>query len=587
MNDLGLVSIMPPAMFLALIVLTVSFCLNLRTPEPAVLLVHLLALIVMLFGVMSIVAEAPRFSTTWVHIGFVEYIQRTGTNAVQLDARFSWPGFFALGAQLNQLAGYDLAIPYVGVATLFFNLVYLPPLYLVLNSLTDNPRLVWFALFLWYITNWIGQDYFAPQALNFLFFITILAVVLHWFRANTSERSRVSERFWLAEPLQRMFDTLEGWLPWARWLFQPIEAAIFAPEPPNSPSTPGQRTGLLLVVVVLMGAMAGSHQLTPFFTFFALTMLIVLRRTYLYGLSGLSLLLTTTWIAFMTTAYLSGHLNGLLEDLFAVSDVVAQNVAERTQVDVSAARQLVLNFRLLSTLGVWGLAGLGALRLFFARRLSLSAPALAAAPFLILALQSYGGEGLLRVYFFALAPMVLLVAGLFYSQNPVRPHWLTTASSTAAALLLVGAFLFTRYGNEKMDFMSNNDMQGMQRLYDLAPPNSLVLTYAWNGPQLFREVEQHTFYLVQDDYPDLTPEDLAVTLADPRHEASFLFTSRAGAAYGELFKGLPLGWQTALEDDLTASGYFDIVYENPDFRIYTLAQDPPTPPTGGVNLLDD
>jgi hypothetical protein len=116
MNDLGMVSTFPPLIIISLIILTVSFCLTLRQPRlrTSMLLLHLVFLILMLYGRENLVEEAPRFAIVYRHAGYTEYIMRTGSVNPNLDAYFSWPGFFVLAALVTQLAGYHDILSYAG-----------------------------------------------------------------------------------------------------------------------------------------------------------------------------------------------------------------------------------------------------------------------------------------------------------------------------------------------------------------------------------------------------------------------------------------------------------------------------------------
>ena len=85
MTDLGLISVLPPQAVASIAVLSASAVVLLRSGRPNWLIAgaHLLALVFMLFGVAPILEEVPRTSVTWVHLGFVEYIERTGNAQVQ------------------------------------------------------------------------------------------------------------------------------------------------------------------------------------------------------------------------------------------------------------------------------------------------------------------------------------------------------------------------------------------------------------------------------------------------------------------------------------------------------------------------
>jgi len=204
MNDLGLVSVLPVLFFAAFAVLTLGFVLALRRGEVAsfAALLHIGALLVILFGTTSIVEEAPRFAATWKHIGITEYIMRTEQLDTRLDAYFSWPGAFILAALLTELAGADSPAALATWASLVFNALYLLPLILIFRSIVADARAQWFGIWLFYLGNWIGQDYFAPQALDYLLYLSVLAVVLHWFpRPPNPEASRF--RSWFAGHMQR------------------------------------------------------------------------------------------------------------------------------------------------------------------------------------------------------------------------------------------------------------------------------------------------------------------------------------------------------------------------------------------------
>src|SRR5205085_4136438 len=98
MNDLGLVSVLPPATYVALIVLIVSYCLLVhqrQAPMPIALL-HVIVLIVMIHGTPAILYGTLRYSWAWKHVAIVDYIQRHGSVNPYisfLNAYHNWPGF--------------------------------------------------------------------------------------------------------------------------------------------------------------------------------------------------------------------------------------------------------------------------------------------------------------------------------------------------------------------------------------------------------------------------------------------------------------------------------------------------------------
>ena len=56
----------------------------------------------------------------------------------------------------------------------------LPLLYLAYEALSLGVRQRWVALMLYSSSNWIGQDYYSPQALGTLLSLGIMAIALRW-----------------------------------------------------------------------------------------------------------------------------------------------------------------------------------------------------------------------------------------------------------------------------------------------------------------------------------------------------------------------------------------------------------------------
>ena len=145
MTDIGLVSVLPPAFFAAILALTAAFALLVhRWPDrPLPLAGALAALIVLLHATPAIVYGTLRYSWAWKHVGVVDYIQRHGTVSPKIDnlpVYHNWPGFFGLDALLTELAGLADAVGQAMWAPLFFNLLNLAALVFLLSGLTRDRR---------------------------------------------------------------------------------------------------------------------------------------------------------------------------------------------------------------------------------------------------------------------------------------------------------------------------------------------------------------------------------------------------------------------------------------------------------------
>src|SRR4029453_17825907 len=124
-----------------------------------------------------------RYPWVWKHLGIIDYIQRHGAvdrTTPILSAYHNWPGFFAAAALVADLAGVrDLAAP-ARWAPLASNLLYLAVLPMLYRSLTDDARVIFGGTWIFLCGNWVGQDYFSPQALALLFYFLLLALCLRF-----------------------------------------------------------------------------------------------------------------------------------------------------------------------------------------------------------------------------------------------------------------------------------------------------------------------------------------------------------------------------------------------------------------------
>jgi hypothetical protein len=223
---------------------------------------------------------------------------------------------------------------------------------------------------------------------------------------------------------------------------------------------------------------------------------------------------------------------------------------------------------------LWGLAAVGAgWRLLVRKNLDLTVGLLFSAPFSVLGLQSYGGEVLLRIYFFVLPPTVFLVAGLFFTKTEgvAQTSWLRSSVVGVFCLALLPAFFFTRYGNEKMDYVTHEDFAIMEALYDIADPGAILITPSWNVSLRYQYIDRYEWVTLTEqldtNYLDIPLEVLAVVEDNPETPVYVIF-SRSQLNYGTLFIGLPDAWQHHVERLLLP--YFDRVFSNRDGSIYAL-----------------
>ena len=528
-GDAGLVSALPVSAFLALLLACVGFTAALMLPRTTARtrLGHLLVVIFMLYGAPHLIADVPTFNVTWRHAGVSTYVTEHGSVDPSINAYFNWPSYFLVQALTVELAGLESALGLSRWTPLVFNLLYLPPLLLIGRSASDDPRFPWLAASVFYLGNWVYQDYPSPQGLAYVLYLCLIAIMLAWLHGRD-------------------------------------ERVV----------TPRARAALMIVCFVIVLAAVGTHQLTPFAMLAAVTALAVLRRSSFRALPAIVLVLTLAWVVFAAGTYLNGHVDALKEQVGQVGATVSSSVGSR--VSGSAEHVLVTRLRLASAAGLWLLAMLAALRLL-RRGAGRFGPqiALAAVPFSLVLLQAYGGEIVLRVYFFSLPFVAVLVASLV----PARTGRLAIVGFAILAVVASTAFLVTRYGNQRIELFTHDEVQLVRRAYEIAPDGALLLA---PNPQLPWEftrlgaVRPRTLDGMFKGQPG-PPPDLARAIAQLAGDTpTYALLTRNTQEYETLFGRPRWGTIAQLRRSLATSPLFRRVFRNRDGEIFTL-RIPPAP----------
>lgn len=559
-TDIGLISIMPVTAYGLVGVLALSFVLALRMgrlSEP-LLLAHVLGLIFMLYGATTLFEELPRFVTAWLHVGFVESIARTGELHPLRDARFDWPAFFVLFAFLQNVARMDSLLPIIAWVPVVLMALYLPPLYLIYRSATADLRLVWLGLWIFVMANWVGQEYFSPQGMNILLFLTIVAVLVTWFRADPS-RTSMPSRFLARVPGMRGRE---------RVLVDPNADTEGGPRAWVSDH---QQIGLVAIITLVFGLSVASHQLTPFALVGALVLLVMTRRLTLWGIPMVMMVLLSAWLTFMAATFLEGHLAGLLEDLGRPDQFAASNVSGRLR--GSPGHVLAIQARLAFTFIIWIIAFVGGVRRIRAGRLDLTLALFAIAPFGLIMLQGYGGEMLLRIFLFGVAFMAFFVAAsLLPTERPMS--WKLSGGVVVGSVLLAFGFLFTHNGNERSDIVSVREFEALEFLTDTAADGDTIARINHQVPIGYREWEQMRVVSINSAFYELDEGALTEALRERTREGqdAYIIVSRSNQAYASMFQGMTLDeWQEHLDLLLTVVDVEEI-FRNEDAVVYRWLQ---------------
>ena len=514
---LGLVSVLPVTFWLAAAILMLSFCWTVtrRSAGWPVLTAHVLGLIALLHVSPAILYGTLRYSWAWKHVGVIDYISHHGivfNLGGILGPYQGWPGFFALNSFLTSASGLNSSLGYAPWALPFNDLIWLGPVILIARAFSSDRRLIWTAAWLFTLGNWVGQDYFSPQAFTYFLYLTIIAVCVRWL--------------WVPGASKRKAMAASG-----------SPAADPAGDVPASDDgRSGQpkstRFALVALLVPLMAAIASTHQLTPFMLIAALVILAVFNQLRpRVVVPALATVIAVGWLAYGARDWLTGNYSQVLQGVGlpwanASAHLVGLGAVPFDQVLIDwAARGLSAVLGILAIVGFWRYRRHHNAR---ARRSWLRIALLAAAAIPAVAANSYGGEIIFRVYLFAVPFMAIAGAAAFFPHPRIGRSIRTTVVFMVTMLLLLAGFSLGNFGQEAVNYFTPREVAASDWLYRTAPPGAEIVGADSNFPWAF---VHYTWYSYQ--FLDSVPASLnsAVLRTPARTAASLMRQGNPRTAY--------------------------------------------------------
>ena len=453
----GLIPALPKAVLVAagLLVIAVAVALGAAKSVSARLWAYLFVLLFFLYGTPAIVYREARYNWLYKTVGVIQYVNAHGALDRSIDIYQNWPGFFALTAWFDKIAGIGTPLVYAKWAQFGFEVLIVVVLAFALRALPLTERERWTALFLYAATNWIAQDYLSPQAVGVVLSLGVLGIALHWLIDPSATNRlgqffrRIGERLHLGprHEVRSRVDT-------------GAEAAV-AVARASDLQTIAALLGLFLVYFVLVF----THELSPY--------LVVAQ------LGGLALIgkFRPGWAAAgmlaIAIAYLAPRFTFVNEKYGLLSSVGSffGNAAPPSSYlgTLSAGARLDQLGADALSLGMWALGALGVYLRWRRGRPVLVMAAMAALPALAVVAEAYGGEAILRVYLFSLPWTAALAASAVWELVSHVP-WRRTVQ---IGVLLAGCLcLFSAafYGDDEIYVMPTDEVQAMQTFYRTAIP---------------------------------------------------------------------------------------------------------------------
>jgi O-antigen/teichoic acid export membrane protein/aminoglycoside phosphotransferase len=538
MTDFGLLSVLPVTFYAALAVLTLSFLgllrsavsRRLRTP---LLSGHVLALIAFLHATPAIVYGTLRYAWAWKHVGIVDYIARHGSVSPGIDylsVYHNWPGFFSLNALLAEVGGIGDTIQLAIWAPVLFNLADFCALFFVLSALTSDRRVVWLGSWLFFITNWVGQDYFSPQAFTFFLYLVVVGVVLRYL--GRPERETDQDR--------------------------------------------RVRSLVVAFIVLTLVVIASSHALTSVMVTIALAALVLARTCTVRSLPLISAAIVALWGLLFAHDAIFNQGTSMLHTITFPWTQTESNLTPVGQ--LSDGQQLVAMVSRALVAAVVALAAIGALTQLRAKHLDRRVVLLAVTPLLLFAGGSYDGEILFRIYLFAVPFLAFLAAQALIAWSDRSRSWLPAVGSTATCVGLLGAFLLPYYGKEHQNYFTPKEVAASKYLYSHAPPGALLVDGTTNYPRQFQDYERFKYVTVSDEPPDSQARVLADParvldgwMTDDDYNGGFVIITRSQKVDVSDMGVMPRGSLDRIERALLHSPRIRVVFRNRDAIIFAPA----------------
>jgi hypothetical protein len=559
-GTLGLLSALPVTMYVGFALLAVSMIRGIHAgASNRFLASHLVLVVLMLHATPALTYETLRYAWAWKHLGLVDELARhhtLGSGPKDLGVYHNWPGFFTVAATwLCNVGGLNAWIGIVQWAPPFFELLALLAVYSVLQGLDTDRRIVWLGVWFFAIGNWIGQNYFSPQAFVFFLYLVVIALVLR---------------------LQARHPTMPRWLHnrFAHGLgdVDPIALRYVSKR---------QVRNATVLVAIIATAIITSHPLTPFVLLAALALLSIARVVPIRKLPLMVLGIEVLWLLTGAHAYVSDNARSIIAGFGELQSNVNQSLVHTEKVE--SAQRLVSTMGRLEVIALVAFALLGVLRRIRRGRWDAAAALLAIAPIVIVMGSSYGGEATFRVYLFALPFLAFFAASLCYPSRRSQRAVSAVVALTISAVVLTST-VFAYYGKDQWSHFTKREVQAAKVLYAQAPTGSVVVEGGTDYPTRFERARDLTYVDLSAEPPSSWSKVLAKPvgtlygwLSDSRYRDGYIIITRSQKTQSDALGLLPKGALDRIENALLASPFFQVVWHDKDASVLTVARGTKSP----------
>jgi len=541
LNDYGIARSFPIPFYLGLALLPLaSACLWLTNRKvDGIVLTQLLLLLIAIWLSPYLLEETARFRSSYKNFSAVDWLLDGNGFEPDIVVYHNWPLFPVLTSAVMKVTGLS-PTQLMGLFPFFIQIAYLFPLIYLLRVFRTSGNGWWAGVWFFYLFNWTGQDYFAPQAFAFFLFLCLLALFAH------------------------MVARREGY---------------FA-----APS--------MVLVIGIYGCLVLTHVLTAGIVLAIIAALTLSGQMKQRSLVLAAFVMFAAWQVYGASSFFHFSQDRIEDNIFDLQDFFNLNVGSRL---AGAPDHVVVGrLRMLLTLVAGGVAVICFLMrvterhdrrslLLMRRSAEGTMQAIGSvgqrslmylwqpAPFAVfcfLALVAispiyvYGGEMLIRSLLFSLPAFALLVAGAF--------AWRTPVIAVVALMALVAPFhVIARYGNELYDYVSPHELQGFNYVATALGPANV---YGGYPAATFENTDQLDWRYGIKPGKSKPPDANGYLRPDQnlwlhKEWPIYVALTRGDDAAARLFYNQPDFIET-VKLEVNRRCNFEPVFENPDFALY-------------------
>jgi hypothetical protein len=345
--------------------------------------------------------------------------------------------------------------------------------------------------------------------------------------------------------------------------------------PPNRPTLPPRQLLLIYFCVTMcLIAVVPTHQITPFTIISQLLLLGVVGRFRGRGMIIIGIVAVAVFLLIAGREFWLNQLGMIIGS--GEKDALTAGVADRLSGD--AGQRAVKLMRIIMPALTWLLAIIGAW-VYWRRRRDLVPIGLAVVPMAFAAVQSYGGELILRIVLYGLPILAILGAD---ALRALARKW--RGSEILLGLGMAGLFVLLiviRGGNEAYTVVYPKEVTLARQVIHETPitdPKQEVVPLARLGPYGVEGIATHSTGSNIPGCTQLADDPIPCVEADyPDVIISFVSNENEGVVLHEK----PKGWSLKVMQELVASGKYVLTYQDGFDWVLKKVKAPPAAGAGG------